>query len=74
MDCTLRKADVLIKDGKSFLLIKEISFSELCHRHDELLLEYDPDDLWEAYEIRGPPWDVLDETGVTSLLWPEERE
>tara|TARA_Y100001970_G_scaffold190812_1_gene232066 strand:+ start:3836 stop:3973 length:138 start_codon:yes stop_codon:yes gene_type:complete len=43
----------------------------MCARYDEHELEYDVDDLWEAYKTRGVPWDVL-KNGEMKVWWPDE--
>ena len=56
----------------SVLIIRPIDFPEMCRRYDDLMLEYDLDDLWSAYEKRGTPWEVLDEGGKLGILWPSK--
>mgnify|MGYP001265244757 CR=1 FL=1 len=53
------------------LLVRKINFHEMCARYDEHELEYDVDDLWEAYKTRGVPWDVL-KNGEMKVWWPDE--
>jgi hypothetical protein len=50
------------------LLIREMSFNDLCKKHDDLMLEYDVDDLWEAFESKGPCFEALS-GGKLIVLW-----
>ena len=50
------------------LIIREVSFKELCEKHDDLMLEYDIDDLWDAYKKSGPCWMLMKE-GELSVVW-----
>lgn len=68
----LTEGDVVNTSEGSALLIKLINFHDMCARYDEHELEYDPDDLWEAYQRRGFPWDILLD-GVVKVWWPDER-
>ena len=52
------------------LLIREMSFNDLCKKHDDLMLEYDVDDLWEAFESKGPCFEALCK-GKLIVLWDE---
>ena len=54
------------------LIIREVSFKELREKHDDLMLEYDIEDLWEAYKKSGPCWMIMKE-GELSIVW-ESRE
>ena len=67
----LAEGDVVTTSDGSALLIKLINFHDMCARYDEHELEYDPDDLWEAYQRRGFPWDVL-RNGTVTVWWPDE--
>ena len=58
-------------DSGTALLIREITFAEMCGRYDDALLIYDPDDMAEAYEERGIPWEVLAD-GSVKIWWPDE--
>jgi hypothetical protein len=53
------------------LLIREITFAEMCGRYDDAELIYDPDDMAKAYEERGTPWEVL-EDGQVKVWWSDE--
>ena len=47
-----------------------MSFNDLCEKHDDLMLEYDVDDLWEAFESKGPCFEALCK-GKLIVLWDE---
>lgn len=51
------------------LIVRVIPFKELCDRHDDLMLEYDIDDMWEVYRDAGPCYEILRE-GKLSIVWP----
>lgn len=53
------------------LVIREVSFKDLCDKHDDLLLEYDVDDLWEAYQERGPCFETLQSEELI-IVWEKE--
>lgn len=55
--------------NKSFLVIRELSFSEYCDKHDDLMLEYDIDDAWSAWETSGPCFETLSLDGEISVIW-----
>ena len=55
-------------------LIREVDFKEMCKMYDDNYLDYDVDDLWEAYEKRGTPWRVMLTSGKVSIVWPHEVE
>ena len=42
--------------------------------YDDNYLDYDVDDLWEAYEKRGTPWRAMLTSGKVSIVWPHEVE
>lgn|GEM_PF-4711334 len=69
----IKTDDVLIPGSvvPAGLLIREITFSEMCGRYDDAELIYDPDDMANAYEERGTPWEVL-EDGHVKVWWPDE--
>lgn len=56
-------------DNKVFLVTREISFSEYCKKHDDLMLEYDIDDAWSAWEKNGPCFEVLSSDGIVCIMW-----
>lgn len=64
----MRAGDVFLEEG---ILIREIGFKEMCKRYDDNLLEYDIDDLWDAYSKRGTPWEILKPSGIISVVWPD---
>ena len=51
------------------LLVRKIEIQEIMRRYDDNELEYDADDLWEAYEETGGPWELLCD-GKTIVWWP----
>lgn len=51
----------------SALIIREISFKEFCDKHDDLCLEYDITDLWEAWEKKGPCFEVLKDGEIVAI-------
>ena len=55
-----------------YLLIREVNFKEMCGMYDDNCLEYDMDDLWDAYKERGTPWRALTKTGQTTIVWPSD--
>ena len=55
-----------------YLLICEVPFNEMCKMYDDNYLEYDMDDLWNAYQRRGTPWRALTDTGKLAILWPDD--
>ena len=66
----LIEGSVVETDQGPALLVKVINFHDMCARYDEHELEYDPDDLWDAYQRRGFPWDVL-VNGELTTWWPD---
>ena len=44
----------------------------MCDMYDDNCLEYDIDDLWDAYEERGVPWRVLTDSGQLTIIWPTD--
>ena len=67
----LSEGDVVESSRGPALLVKVINFHDMCARYDEHELEYDPDDLWEAYQRRGFPWEILVE-GHIHVWWPDD--
>lgn len=65
----LAEGDVVESDHGPALLVKAINFHDMCARYDENELEYDPDDLWGAYQRRGHPWEILVD-GQIYVWWP----
>jgi|TARA_E500000331_G_scaffold296690_1_gene295498 hypothetical protein len=53
------------------LVIREMTFKEYCDRHDDLMLEYDIDDAWEAWQRMGPCFEVMKD-GRLMVFWPPE--
>jgi len=53
-----------------YILIREVPFKEMCGMYDDNCLEYDMDDLWDAYQERGTPWRAMTKTGETTIVWP----
>ena len=57
------------------LLIREVPFKEMCSMYDDNCLEYDMDDLWDAYQERGTPWRAMTAaSGRMTIIWPHEIE
>jgi len=56
------------------LLIREVPFREMCRMYDDNCLEYDMDDLWDAYQERGTPWRAMSSSGKMTIIWPHEIE
>ena len=54
------------------LVVREISFNDLCEKHDDLMLEYDVDDLWDAFNSKGPCFEALLD-GRLVVLWDKGR-
>jgi len=63
---------ITTEDGvKTMLVVREVAFKEYCDRHDDLMLEYDIDEAWEAWKEKGPMFEVLHGDGTLSMVWPE---
>jgi len=56
--------------SRGCLLVCEVPFKEMCGMYDDNCLEYDMDDLWDAYQERGTPWRVMTDTGQLMIIWP----
>tara|TARA_R110001583_G_scaffold12612_7_gene55851 strand:- start:17522 stop:17740 length:219 start_codon:yes stop_codon:yes gene_type:complete len=56
----------------SGLIIREMSFKEYCEKHDDLELEYDIEDAWDAWEKNGPCFEVLNLDGRLIVVWRNE--
>ena len=57
-----------------YMLIREVRFREMCKMYDDNCLEYDMDDLWDAYQERGTPWRAITTSGRMTIIWPHEIE
>ena len=57
-----------------YMLIREVSFKEMCGMYDDNCLEYDMDDLWDAYQERGTPWRAMTTSGRMTIIWPNDIE
>ena len=69
---------VLLPEGSgSFtcaLIVREMTFKAYCDKHDELMLEYDINSAWEAWESRGPTYEVLTSDSTLKIVWPDQIE
>ncbi len=54
------------------LIVRAVPFKELCDRHDNLMLEYDIDDMWDVYNKSGPCYEILKD-GKLSIVWPKKE-
>tara|TARA_A100001011_G_scaffold303691_1_gene317832 strand:- start:533 stop:736 length:204 start_codon:yes stop_codon:yes gene_type:complete len=63
--------DVVMRDSDTLLIVRELTFKEYCDKHDDLELEYDIDDAWEAWQTAGPCFLGLHPEGKLVVLWPE---
>jgi hypothetical protein len=54
------------------LVISEMSFKDYCDKHDELMLEYDVDEAWEAWQKNGPCFEALHSDGKVVVVWANE--
>ena len=54
------------------VLIRIIDLKEMCNRLDEECLEYDIDDLWNAFKERGAPWEVMMPSGMLAVFWTDD--
>jgi len=66
----MKEGDYISSHG--YLLVCEVSFKEMCSMYDDNCLEYDMDDLWNAYQERGTPWRALTDLGRLTIVWPSE--
>lgn len=66
----MKEGDAIVGKG---ILIKELSFKAICDKYDDHLLEYDIDDLWDAYKSRGAPWEIMKPSGKMSVIWPDDK-
>ncbi len=55
-------------ESKNALIIRELNFKQYCDKHDDLMLEYDVDELWESWGERGKCFEALHE-GRLVVVW-----
>ena len=58
--------------AKGAMVVRKIPFKEVCDRADDKLLEYDIDDMWEAWNRTGC-YEILYE-GDLVWWWPKDLE
>ena len=55
-------------EDKNAVVIRELSFKDYCDKHDDAMLEYDIDELWDVWGERGKCFEVLCE-GRLVVVW-----
>ena len=59
-------------DENPLLVVREMTFKDYCDKHDDLMLEYDVDDSWEAWKKNGPCFEALHPDGKIIVEWSNE--
>lgn len=67
----MKVGDAVMRGTDIVLVVRELTFKEYCDKHDDLMLEYDIDDAFEAWEEKGPCFECLHPEGKLVVLWPE---
>ena len=57
-------------ESRNAIIIRELDFKQYCDKHDDLMLEYDVDDLWESWGERGKCFEALRE-GRLIVIWED---
>tara|TARA_B100000131_G_scaffold236699_1_gene228738 strand:- start:376 stop:591 length:216 start_codon:yes stop_codon:yes gene_type:complete len=66
------KIEIEVKsESKSALVVKEITFEEYCSRCDNLMIEYDIEDVWSKWKKSGPCFEVLHSGGELTIVWQD---
>ena len=52
------------------IIVDELAFDTYCTYHDDRMLEYDPDDAWDAWQKEGPVFQALLPDGTLEYFWP----
>ena len=55
-------------ESRNAIIIRELDFKQYCDKHDDLMLEYDVDELWSSWGERGRCFEVLRE-GKLVVVW-----
>ena len=67
----MKIGDLVVIQDSAQVVLKELSFSEYVEKCDSLMLEYDIDDAWKAWQSKGPCYEVLNSLGEVKIVWRE---
>ena len=57
--------------SRNAVIVRELDFKQYCDKHDDLMLEYDIDSLWESWGERGKCFEILS-AGKLAVMWEKD--